>query len=107
MNCTYESFKIMTDELLVNYRESKVNTNEITERIRAFFAEGGADGILQKLFVGLQITTKASSGPSELVSKRFIWLAGPRKDITLSVEEAISLGMFLPGGPYHAYLNEK
>ena len=98
-NCNYAEYRKLVDQMFYAETQTNEHLNEYTEILRQYLVKGGAGAILCKMGIGIELTTrKLALLPEEIVSKRFIWIAGPRAGKLLDKVEVESIGMFLPGG---------
>lgn len=99
MKCNYIEYHRLTEQMFYGTAQTDSHLNQYTEILRQYLINGGAGNILQKLGVGIQLTTKRLMLlPEEVIMRRFIWLKGNRKGELLEKHEVEALGMFLPGG---------
>lgn len=99
MKCNYIEYHKLIEQMFYGTAQTDSHLNQYTEILRQYLINGGAGNILQKLGVGIQLTTKRLMLlPEEVIMRRFIWLKGNRKGELLEKHEVEALGMFLPGG---------
>lgn len=99
MTCNYVEYHKMTDQMFYGVPLTETHLTRCTRRLRCYLINGGAGNLMSQLGIGIKlITKKALLLPEEIISERFIWLKGPRKDRLLERYEIEAIGMFLPGG---------
>lgn len=102
MTCNYFEYRNMMDKLFYGVALTDVHLNNATEQIRQYLVNGGAGDIVKSLGIGIKIVTKESRLlPSEVVSRRFVWLDGERKGEELHRNEIENIGMFLKHGAFY------
>ena len=93
-NCNYAEYRKLVDQMFYGETQTNEHLNEYTEILRQYLVKGGAGAILCKMGIGIELTTrKLALLPEEIVSKRFIWIAGPRAGKLLDKVEVESIGM--------------
>lgn len=99
MTCNYIEYHKMTDRMFYGVPLTEAHLARCTETLRCYLTNGGAGKLMNKLGIGIKLTTKqALLLPEEIVSERFVWLKGPRKGQLLERHEIEAIGMSLPGG---------
>ena len=77
MKCNYIEYHRLTEQMFCGAAQTDSHLNQYTEILREYLINGGAGNIMQKLGVGMQLTTKKLMLlPAEVVMRRFIWLKG-------------------------------
>lgn len=99
MTCNYFEYIEMMDKLFHGVALTDNYLNNVTEKIGQYLINGGAGNVMKSLGIGIRVVTKESVLlPTEIVSRRFIWLDGERKGEELHRNEIESIGMFLKYG---------
>ena len=99
MACDYFGYKELMEKLFYGVALTDSHLNSATEQIRRYLVDGGAGNVVKALGIGIKVVTKeAALLPSEIVSRRFIWLNGERKGEELDRSEIEGIGMFLKHG---------
>lgn len=80
MTCNYFEYREMMDKLFHRAVLTDDYLNNATEKIRQYLISGGAGNVIKSLGIGIRVVTKETMLlPTEIVSRRFIWLDGERK----------------------------
>ena len=102
MTCNYFEYRDMMDELFCGVALTNYHLNNATEHIRQYLVNGGAGDIVSALGIGIRVVTKeAVLLPVEVISRRFVWLSGERKDEELDIDEIRGIGLFLKHGAFY------
>lgn len=102
MTCNYFEYRNMTDKLFYGVALMDNHLNNATEQIRKYLVNGGAGEVVKMLHIGIKVVSRESLlFGKEIMSIRFVWLDGERKDEELSVNEICNIGMFLKHGAFY------
>lgn len=102
MRCNYFEYREMMENLFYGVPLTNHHLNNATEQIRRYLVNGGAGNVVKALGIGIRVVTKeAALLPSEIVSRRFVWIEGERKGKELDRNEIESIGMFLKHGAFY------
>ena len=104
--CNYFEYNKLVNSLFCGVALTDEHLNNATEIIRLYIVNGGATQIIQDLGIGIRIVEKQFPLMPELntvISRRFIYINGERKGEELTINEIVSIGMFLRGGAYYGY----
>lgn len=102
MECTYFEFEKLFNKLFFGVALTDEHLNTATEQIRLYLVSGGAGEVVKMLNVGIKVVSKESFLlGEEIVSRRFVWLAGDQKGEELTANEIFSIGMYLKYGPFY------
>ena len=102
MECTYFEFEKLFNKLFFGVALTDEHLNNTTEQIRRYLVNGGAGEVVKMLHVGIKVVSKESFLlGEEIVSRRFVWLAGDQKGEELTVNEIFCIGMYLKYGPFY------
>ena len=102
MTCNYFEYRDLMDKLFYGVVLTDSHLNNATEQIRQYIVNGGAGNVMKSLGIGIKVVTKeAALLPTEVVSRRFIWLNGERKGEELDRNEIENIGMFLKHGAFY------
>lgn len=97
----------MTDRLFSGIALTDKHINNAIAEIHRYFLDGGAAAVMNALGIGLQIREKTHAmfpELNEVISRRFIYLAGERIGEELTTNEVCALGLFLKHGPFYGKL---
>ena len=101
MECNYFKYQELTEKLFFGIALTDKHLNHATEQIRQYLINRGAGKTMEKLNIGIRITTsKKQLVPAEIIRQRFIWLDGARKGSELTIPEIRNIGLFLKYGPF-------
>ena len=102
MICNYFEYRDLMDKLFYGVALTDGHLNNATEQIRRYIVNGGAGNVMKSLGIGIKVVTKeAVLLPTEVVSRRFVWLNGERKGEELDRNEIENIGMFLKHGAFY------
>lgn len=102
MTCNYFEYKDLMEKLFHGVALTDSHLNNATEQIRQYIVNGGAGDVLKSLGIGIRVVTKeAVLLPAEVVSRRFVWIAGERKGKELDRNEIENIGMFFRHGAFY------
>ena len=102
MTCNYFEDRDLIDKLFYGVALTDRHLNNATEQIRQYIVNGGAGNVTKSLSIGIKVVTKeAVLLPTEVVSRRFVWLNGERKGEELDMNEIENIGMFLKHGAFY------
>ena len=102
MTCNYFEYIKMMDKMFFGVALTDNHLNNVTEQIRRYLVNGGAGNTMKALGIGIKVVTKeAVLLPTEVVSRRFVWLNGERKGEELDRNEIENIGMFLKHGAFY------
>ena len=102
MTCNYFEYRDLMDKLFYGVALTDSHLNNATEQIRQYIVNGGAGNVMKSLGIGIKVVTKeAALLPTEVVSRRFVWLNGERKGEELDMNEIENIGMFLKHGAFY------
>ena len=106
--CNYFDYNEMVNKLFYGVALTDEHMNAATEKLRKYIVDGGYAKVLDKLGVGIKTVEKQFflSELNQLIKKRFVWLKGERKGEELTVNEIISIGMFLKCGAFQNMYSE-
>lgn len=107
MTCNYFEYRDLMDKLFYGVALTDSHLNNATEQIRQYIVNGGAGNVMKSLGIGIKVVTKeAALLPTEVVSRRFVWLNGERKGEELDKNEIENIGMFLKHGAFYGRWGE-
>lgn len=102
MTCNYFEYRDLMDKLFYGVALTDSHLNNVTEQIRQYIVNGGAGNVMNSLGIGIKVVTKETALlPTEVVSRRFVWLNGERKGEELDRNEIENIGMFLKHGAFY------
>ena len=102
MTCNYFEYREMMDKMFYGVSLTDSHLNNVTEQIRQYIVNGGAENILKALGIGIKVITREEILlPDEIVYRRFVYIEGGRKGEELYRSEIENIGMFLKHGAFY------